>query len=1022
MKSYYIFLYVLLSTIVVNAQQTYRGTYQVANSNSKSESSKFDNFIEKHFDENSIFQHVFTKPIPDSTKPNDGIIHYAKEFNLGHIACSDGGDWKCIGPTGRPEGRSNSKGAGQIHVLKFSPKYTSDKTIYAGTNFGGVWKKIGDQAWESLNTDNQLPVNSVSDLVIDPTDKQRIYISTGDAEMLLGHNLSKEAGVISKHTPIFTCGMYRTVDGGLHWESMNGKDEALLNFFKNGAVIRKIIMHPFDSKILFIATSEGVFKTKNARDQYPVWEKISNDFDDNELKGLEFKPNNPKVIYTSGQDIYRSMDGGDTWNSMTGRSFGLDLKEMSSKFTVYRINIATTKADADLVYAYIVGKYKEAKRSRDLTIFLYRFDGKRWQELHSPKRQDGSGIISVTRTAIIASPYNKNEVYFGTTKVYGGKDVTQKVAALSPYVGNQYHADVHAFAFEPWTKNLFVGTDGGIHIKDLRKTNTSGWTDISDGLQVATTYKFDHVDNGTERIIIGNQDTGTYVYEDGKWEIIAGGDGFNGEVDGKSGIAFFSNHDDDLATYDFNKKKFGRTERRIGAKYEKRYLPKEPDGKKVKIRGVFNALNHPKSEKMIFTMSELYERQIEGAIKSKMKSKEVWKVVSDIGKAGYPTWKRQFQIFDISPSNPDYILTAIPGTLEDIPPRYNEGFMIDPVLFRSTTGGCDGVEDYKSKDYFTDITQNLIKSGIKCEQYVPLNKEVKTAQVPIITGIVFHPENHLKAWITFTGYEPGIEVWATEDGGDTWFNADSTGSLHNLPIHCITYEYGSDEMLYIGTDAGIFYKDATMKDWMKFCDFPNVRVTDLNINYCMGVLRASTFGRSLWEGNLMGKKSSLGEIELEIDEETTWDFDRGLDRNLRIKSGARLTIRGTLENPTIFSMPKHGKIIVEPGATLRIIHASVTNNCDQNWDGIQIWGDSTYCQVPEYQGYLYMQNAVIENAKVGIFIGHPVDESKAGGIVNAYKSVFRKNKQNTMSMQYSNPSSPNRGYETATSFEGCVFE
>src|SRR6185295_15223728 len=87
----------------------------------------------------------------------------------------------------------------------------------------------------------------------------------------------------------------------------------------------------------------------------------------------------------------------------------------------------------------------------------------------------------------------------------------------------------------------------------------------------------------------------------------------------------------------------------------------------------------------------------------------------------------------------------------------------------------------------------------------------------VISDIVVDPGNHDRAWVTFTGFEketngalkqvPSDRVYFTEDAGDNW-HAMSTG-LPNFPVECIVYQKGTggilhDDILYIGTDAGIF--------------------------------------------------------------------------------------------------------------------------------------------------------------------------------------------------------------------------
>jgi len=64
------------------------------------------------------------------------------------------------------------------------------------------------------------------------------------------------------------------------------------------------------------------------------------------------------------------------------------------------------------------------------------------------------------------------------------------------------------------------------------------------------------------------------------------------------------------------------------------------------------------------------------------------------------------------------------------------------------------------------------------------------------------------------------------------------------------YENGTSEALYAGTDVGVYYRDASLTEWIPFNNkLPNVIVNDLEIHYNAdsNTLLAGTFGRGVWE-------------------------------------------------------------------------------------------------------------------------------------------------------------------------------
>ncbi|MBK9097632.1 MAG: hypothetical protein IPM14_05775 [bacterium] len=107
-------------------------------------------------------------------------------------------------------------------------------------------------------------------------------------------------------------------------------------------------------------------------------------------------------------------------------------------------------------------------------------------------------------------------------------------------------------------------------------------------------------------------------------------------------------------------------------------------------------------------------------------------------------------------------------------------------------------------------------------------------------------------WITFGGYTADAKVYESTNGGGSWTNI-STG-LPDLPVMCIVhYKVATNRnVLFVGTDLGVYVKDGT-SDWVQFnTGLPNVVVTELEVLYTGGnnKLRAGTYGRGLWETNI----------------------------------------------------------------------------------------------------------------------------------------------------------------------------
>jgi len=148
------------------------------------------------------------------------------------------------------------------------------------------------------------------------------------------------------------------------------------------------------------------------------------------------------------------------------------------------------------------------------------------------------------------------------------------------------------------------------------------------------------------------------------------------------------------------------------------------------------------------------------------------------------------------------------------------------VLFKTTNGGTN----------WTNITGTL-----------PVGSAA-------MTWVAIDNTDANNAWVTFSGFSSGNKVYMTTDGGSSWTNY-STG-LPNLPVNCITYWNNTNDGLYVGCDVGVYYRDASQSSWTLYnTGLPNVTIADIAIYYPLGKLRAATYGRGMWEVDLVNNGS-----------------------------------------------------------------------------------------------------------------------------------------------------------------------
>jgi photosystem II stability/assembly factor-like uncharacterized protein len=118
-----------------------------------------------------------------------------------------------------------------------------------------------------------------------------------------------------------------------------------------------------------------------------------------------------------------------------------------------------------------------------------------------------------------------------------------------------------------------------------------------------------------------------------------------------------------------------------------------------------------------------------------------------------------------------------------------------------------------------------------------------------LTDATMNDNDPQMIWATFSGYNAGEKVYKSTDGGKTWTNI--SGSLPNLPVNCVVHEKKAGNPIYIGTDAGVYYRKDGLPDFVPYkFGLPNVIVDELEIHYGAKKIVAATYGRGIWQNTL----------------------------------------------------------------------------------------------------------------------------------------------------------------------------
>ena len=658
-------------------------------------------------------------------------------------------------------------------------------TVYIGTGGGGLWKTTNNGA-TLLPIFDDYP-QSIGAVALAPSDAKTVYVGTGESWVRNSVSVGR--------------GMYVSQDGGNRWAAI-GLDSS--------ERIADIVVHPQHPDTVYVAalgplwadgTQRGIFRSYDGGEN---WDRVL--YLDAATGGssIALDPDNPNVLYagmwshrryphhfdsgfTGKSGLFRSRDGGNSWESLTN---GLPEEKLG------RIDVVVAPSNPAVVYASV-----ETGSSATKGLYRSADGGDNWELIDK------------------SFPNQVRPFYFANLTVDPSNDSIVAKAGLNAVItedaggswrtfDQSIHSDAHDIYIDPRDgKHILVATDGGVYESRDRGTTFRMWQN----LPVSQFYHVS-VDGETPYNVYGGlQDNGSWFgpsrkpggIQNADWQKTLGGDGFYSfRHPTRPHFVFSEYQEGGLARFDL---RTGRA----------KYIAPYADAESGKLRWNWSAplLVSADGERLYFGSQYLYRSGDDG---------DSWQRISTDLTTNDTSLQQQQRSGGLSIDNSGAETHTTIYAIAESP-------LDQRVLWAGTDDGNLQVTTDGGANW-TPVTPT--PDGVPAGTWV--------------TFIEPSPHAPRSAYVTFDNHRRGDMtpyLFRTTDAGRTWerLAADVEGyalSVRQDPVN--------PDLLYLGTEFGLYISLDGGASWAPFRNnVPQVGIRDMIVHPTESDLVMATHGRGI---------------------------------------------------------------------------------------------------------------------------------------------------------------------------------